>query len=147
MLLLPAPLTPARTVMAKAALASAPRLAPLGGRRYRRPAELFRSGIEGRLDAALRRGPLHAGQQLVEAAFERPEPGLAGTGQVLEIVEGEDHRPRGVVPGDHDRTAGGRLVHDRAGGVLEAARRHGLEAAHLAARRAELQDYGHLEPS
>ncbi len=58
--------------MAKADLASAARLALLAGGRYRSPAELFRSGIESCPHTPLRLGLLHAGQQRVEAGFERP---------------------------------------------------------------------------
>src|SRR5215813_8886422 len=113
MLLLPAPLTPASTVTAKAALASAARLARLAGGGYRGAAKLLGSGVQGSQDSSLRAGLLHAGQQLVEAGFERAQPGLARAGQLLEIVERENHGSRGIVLGDHNRAAGSGLVENR----------------------------------
>src|SRR5690348_10347765 len=133
MLLLPAPLTPASTVIAKAPLASAARLALLAGSRDGGPAKLLRGGIERGHHSPLRLGPLHGGEQLVEARFEGAQPRLPRAGKLLEIVEREDHDPRRIVLRDDDRAAGCGPVDDRAGSVLEPTCRHTFKAPHLAA--------------
>src|SRR5882672_9169085 len=123
MLLLPAPLTPARTWM---------RFASIYLRRLRAGlAVLVARGPERGVDALLRLRRLHAREQRVELGVELGEALRPAVHQRLELLVGDEHRLGGVVARDRDRAARG-LLEDGAELVLEAGGGHARDVDQLA---------------
>lgn len=64
--------------------------------------------LPGGCERLLRRLPcarrLHPVEERVELAVERIQPGIRSTRQGVEILDRNQHRLRGIVPGDHDGT-------------------------------------------
>src|SRR5258706_9426356 len=98
MLLLPAPLTPARTcrrgdrvLIAPAAVARAAALAALACGLDRGPAELCRSGVERRLHALSRLGRLHTVEKRIEFRAEVVQVLILPLHQRLELLVRNQH--------------------------------------------------------
>src|SRR5262245_61448359 len=108
MLLLPPPFVPARTVMQGGpGLASATvpgaSLLPCRGRRL---AECGRRGTEESIDRPPRGLRLHAGKEIVELTAQRAEVRCRFGRQTPILVEGQQHRCRGLMLGDDDPPSG-----------------------------------------